>query len=46
MTSMWKRGSQRLSRYAAIAAPCPSFDRHNPLSIWRQTLLNCADSPP
>ena len=45
MTSMWKRCSQRLRHRAAIVAVCPSFDRHEPVSHWRGTLLNCADSP-
>jgi hypothetical protein len=43
MASMWKRGSQRLGHRAAIAAMCPFL---NTVSIWRETLLNCADSPP
>jgi hypothetical protein len=46
MTSMRKRGSQRLSQHPAIVVECPSFDRHHPVSIRRATPLNGADSPP
>jgi hypothetical protein len=46
MTSMWKRGSQRLSQHPAIVAECPSLDRHNAVSIQRVTPLNGADSLP
>lgn len=46
MTSMWKRGSQRLRQRAAIIALCPSSDRPKPVSQRHEMLLNCADSPP
>jgi hypothetical protein len=46
MTSMGKRGSQRLGHRAAIAAMCPSATRRNTASTWCEVLLNCADSLP
>lgn len=46
MTSMWKREAQRLHQSAAMTVPCPPVDRHNPVQLWLETLLSCADSPP
>jgi hypothetical protein len=43
---MWERGSQRLRQRAALVAMCPSFDLRQPVPYQRETLLNCADSPP
>jgi hypothetical protein len=46
MTSMGKRGSQRLPQSTAIAATCPSVDERSALPLQLEELLTCADSLP
>ncbi len=45
MTSMWKRGSRRLSHNTAIIVVCPSVDRREPVPFGHETMPSCADSP-
>lgn len=46
MTSMLERGSERRNERLSIVATCPSSQRPYSVSLWQQTPLNCADSPP